>query len=45
MVSEEPARPESGTDSTVDDWFGQGVYDDAELADELSQASTGLDAA
>ena len=38
MVKEEPARPEPGTDSTVDDWFGQSVNEDAELADELSEA-------
>ena len=38
MVNEEPARPEPGTDSTVDDWFGQSVNEDTELAEELSEA-------
>ena len=37
MTNEEPATPEPGTDSTVDDWFGQSVDRDAELADELSE--------
>jgi|EndMetStandDraft_8_1072994.scaffolds.fasta_scaffold176401_3 hypothetical protein len=30
--------PEPGTDSTVEDWFGQSVDRDAELADELTDA-------
>jgi len=38
MTSDEtPATPEPGTDSKVDDWFGQSVERDAELADELSE--------
>ena len=38
MTSDEtPATPEPGTDSTVEDWFGQSVQRDAELADELSE--------
>ena len=37
MTKEQPATPEPGTDSTVDDWFGQSVDRDAELADELSE--------
>jgi hypothetical protein len=32
-----PATPEPGTDSKVEDWFGQSVERDAELADELSE--------
>jgi hypothetical protein len=37
MTSDEtPATPEPGTDSKVEDWFGQSVERDAELADELS---------
>jgi len=34
---EQPATPEPGTDSRVEDWFGQSVDRDAELADELSE--------
>jgi hypothetical protein len=37
MKNDDPASPEPGTDSTVDDWFGQSVDRDAELADELSE--------
>lgn len=38
MTSDEtPATPEPGTDSKVEDWFGQSVERDAELADELSK--------
>ena len=38
MTSDEtPATPEPGTDSKVEDWFGQSVERDAELADELSE--------
>jgi hypothetical protein len=33
---------QSGTDSRVEDWFGQSVERDAELADELTQKQ-GLD--
>ena len=33
-----PRQPEPGTDSTVQDWFGQSVDRDAELADELAEA-------
>ena len=43
MVSEEPARPESATDSTVDDWFGQGGSTTPSLRTSL-QGLTGLDA-
>ena len=32
-----PATPEPGTDSRVEDWHGQSVDRDAELADELSE--------
>ena len=32
-----PATPEPGTDSRVEDWFGQSVDRDAELADELAE--------
>jgi hypothetical protein len=36
MTSDDtPATPEPGTDSKVEDWFGQSVERDAELADEL----------
>jgi hypothetical protein len=38
MPSDEtPATPEPGTDSKVEDWMGQSVDRDAELADELSE--------
>jgi hypothetical protein len=37
MTSDDtPRTPEPGTDSKVEDWFGQSVAKDAELADELS---------
>jgi hypothetical protein len=29
-------KPEAGTDSRVEDWFGQSVERDAELADRLT---------
>jgi hypothetical protein len=32
-----PATPEPGTDSRVEDWHGQSVDRDAQLADELSE--------
>ena len=32
-----PATPEPGTDSRVEDWHGQSVERDAQLADELSE--------
>jgi hypothetical protein len=32
-----PATPEPGKDSTVEDWFGQSVERDKELAEELSE--------
>jgi hypothetical protein len=32
----EAKQPEPGTDSRVEDWFGQSVDRDAELADRLS---------
>lgn len=31
-----PSTPRPGQDSTVGDWFGQSVDQDAELADELT---------
>jgi hypothetical protein len=38
MTSDDtPETPEPGTDSKVEDWFGQSVDRDAELADELSE--------
>jgi hypothetical protein len=38
MTSDDtPSSPEPGTDSRVEDWFGQSVERDAELADELSE--------
>lgn len=37
MTDEDPKQPESGTDSRVEDWFGQSVQRDAELADRLSE--------
>ncbi len=33
----DPEEREPGTDSRVEDWFGQSVERDAELADELSE--------
>jgi hypothetical protein len=37
MTTNDDARqPEPGTDSRVEDWFGQSVERDAELADRLS---------
>ncbi len=35
--SADPQTPEPGTDSTVEDWHGQSVDRDAELADKLSE--------
>lgn len=32
----DPATPEPGTDSTVEDWMGQSVDRDTELAERLS---------
>lgn len=32
---EQPKTPEPGTDSRVEDWFGQSVDRDAQLADEV----------
>jgi hypothetical protein len=32
-----PATPEPGKDSTVEDWFGQSVERDTELAEKLSE--------
>jgi hypothetical protein len=34
--SQDIRRPEPGTDSRVEDWLGQSVERDAELADRLS---------
>jgi len=37
MTSDDtPSTPAPGTDSRVEDWFGQSVDRDAELADQLS---------
>jgi hypothetical protein len=37
MTTNDDARqPDPGTDSRVEDWFGQSVQRDAELADRLS---------
>jgi len=36
-TDETPATPEPGTDSKVEDWMGQSVDRDTELADELSE--------
>jgi hypothetical protein len=38
MMNDEPAQRDPGEDSIVEDWFGQSVDRDAELADELSEA-------
>jgi hypothetical protein len=35
-ASENAKQPEPGTDSRVEDWFGQSVERDAELADRLT---------
>ena len=35
-ASDDVNQPEPGTDSRVEDWFGQSVQRDAELADQLS---------
>jgi hypothetical protein len=35
-ASEDAKQPEAGTDSRVEDWFGQSVERDAELADRLT---------
>ena len=35
-ASDDDKQPEPGTDSRVEDWFGQSVQRDAELADQLS---------
>jgi hypothetical protein len=34
-TTEDAKQPEPGTDSRVEDWFGQSVERDAELADRL----------
>jgi len=39
-TNDTPATPEPGKDSTVDDWFGQSVERDTELAEELSEELT-----
>lgn len=33
----QPTQPEPGTDSRVEDWYGQSVARDAALADELTE--------
>jgi hypothetical protein len=35
-TSDDANQPEPGTDSRVEDWFGQSVERDAELADRLT---------
>ena len=35
-TNDDPKQPEPGTDSRVEDWFGQSANRDAELADRLS---------
>jgi hypothetical protein len=35
-ASDDAKQPEPGTDSRVEDWFGQSVERDAELADRLT---------
>jgi hypothetical protein len=35
-TNDDPRQPQPGTDSRVEDWFGQSVERDAELADRLS---------
>jgi hypothetical protein len=35
-ASDDAKQPEPGTDSRVEDWFGQSVQRDAELADRLT---------
>jgi hypothetical protein len=35
-ASDDAKQPEPGTDSRVEDWFGQSVERDADLADRLS---------
>ena len=35
-ANEDAKQPEPGTDSRVEDWFGQSVERDAELADRLT---------
>ena len=40
-----PPEPEIGEDSRVEDWFGQSVERDAELADELSDQGLAPDEA
>jgi hypothetical protein len=35
-TNDDARQPEPGTDSRVEDWFGQSVERDAELADRLS---------
>jgi len=36
-MSDDAKQPQPGTDSRVEDWFGQSVDRDAELADRLSE--------
>jgi hypothetical protein len=43
-TSDDAKQPEPGTDSRVEDWFGQSADRDAELADRLSD-ELGEDAA
>jgi hypothetical protein len=44
MAREDVSHPEPGTDSRVEDWFGQSVQRDAELADQLSSELDDADA-
>jgi hypothetical protein len=36
-ADEQPKTPDPGTDSTVEDWFGQSVERDTEIAEQLSE--------
>lgn len=36
-TSDDARQPEPGTDSRVEDWFGQSVEKDTELADEIAE--------
>ena len=45
MSDESSNQPPPGQDSTVDDWFGQSVQRDAEVADEVTADDADVDAA
>ena len=44
MTTSDAHRPDPGTDSRVEDWFGQSVERDAELADRLTDELDEVDA-